>query len=498
MVERPHKVAAAWVFAILLGSYAFFWHSRDWNTASRLMLTYALADRGTIRLDGLERQTNDRSYFRGHSYSDKGPGYSLLALVPYLAVKSAFGLPDHPLGVPGLTHWPADYAVTLATSGLLTALSGVLLTLLSARLGCGPRRAALVGLAYGLATPAYVYATLAYGHQASSACLLASFASLWDGGRGETRRPGWRSFGAGLLASYAATIELSVGPVAAILGVYLLAKVLRRDWPAATVLAFGLGALVPALILLGYNALAFGSPLSLGYAYHVTPRFHAIHGRGNALGLGSPRWELAGPLLVGRYRGLLYYAPIVALAPVGWCAMAATRRWSVLFVTGAIGLAVFLVNLSYPEWTGGWSTGPRLLVPMLPFAMLAVAAALGWFGRWATLLALGLALTGGVVVGMFQAIGGRVPESLGEHVLADPFAEVVLPLWRGDPLPAWRELTDGRFGRNALNLARPGLVDDRVTPPDRQWLQFVPLLAAQAAGAALMLATLRPRRDRGD
>src|SRR5262249_40370634 len=37
---------ACWVFVILLLSYAFFWHSRDWNTASRLMLTYALVDRG--------------------------------------------------------------------------------------------------------------------------------------------------------------------------------------------------------------------------------------------------------------------------------------------------------------------------------------------------------------------------------------------------------------------------------------------------------------------
>ena len=48
LLRRPE----AWVFVILFGSYAFFWHSRDWNTASRLMLTYAIVDRGTILLDG--------------------------------------------------------------------------------------------------------------------------------------------------------------------------------------------------------------------------------------------------------------------------------------------------------------------------------------------------------------------------------------------------------------------------------------------------------------
>ena len=96
---------------------------------------------------------------------------------------------------PGFAYWPADYWVTLGTSGLLTALTGVLLVGLARDLGCGPRRAALVGLAYGLATPAYVYATLSYGHQASAFALLASFALLWRTDGAATRAPDgrWRA-----------------------------------------------------------------------------------------------------------------------------------------------------------------------------------------------------------------------------------------------------------------------------------------------------------------
>ena len=60
IIDRP----ACWVFLILLFSYAFFWHSRDWNTASRLMLTYALVDRGTVAITGLEQQTNDKASLR--------------------------------------------------------------------------------------------------------------------------------------------------------------------------------------------------------------------------------------------------------------------------------------------------------------------------------------------------------------------------------------------------------------------------------------------------
>ena len=160
---------ALWVFLILLGSYAYFWHSRDWNTASRLMLTYAMVDRGTVSITGLEHQTGDMAWFRGQYYSDKLPGFSLLATVPYALAKWVFHLPPHPLGTkPGWKYWPADYWITLGTSGLLTAWTGALLVLLARDLGCTPAVSALLGLAYGLSTPAYVYATLAYGHQASA------------------------------------------------------------------------------------------------------------------------------------------------------------------------------------------------------------------------------------------------------------------------------------------------------------------------------------------
>ena len=83
---------ACWVFLILLGSNAFFWHTRDWNTASRLMLTYSLVDRGTVIITGLEEQTGDKAKFQGQYYSDKLPGFALLAAVPYAGLEA--GLRD--------------------------------------------------------------------------------------------------------------------------------------------------------------------------------------------------------------------------------------------------------------------------------------------------------------------------------------------------------------------------------------------------------------------
>ena len=41
------------------------------------MLTYALVDRGTVAITGLEQQTNDKAKFEGQYYSDKLPGFSV-------------------------------------------------------------------------------------------------------------------------------------------------------------------------------------------------------------------------------------------------------------------------------------------------------------------------------------------------------------------------------------------------------------------------------------
>lgn len=436
------------------------------------MLTYSLVDRGTIRLDGLERNTGDIARFQGHSYTDKLPGYSLLAVPGYALAKAVLRLPDQPLNQPAMTHWQADYWVTLGTSGVLTAGAGALLVVLASGLGCGPRRSALIGLAYGLATPATVYATLAYGHQASAFALLTSFALIGQGQGVGRRGATFRAALAGCLASFAAVVELQVGPVSAILGLWLLVLTCAGRWRWEAVGAFAVGALMPTLILLGYHQLAFGSPWDMGYFHERLEIFNEVHSRQNPLGLRRPDWSVAGPLLWGGHRGLFFYAPILMLAGPGWVALLVMRRWGTAVVSFLVCLAVFLVNLSYPHWSGGWSTGPRLLVPLLPFGMLPVAALLAVGGRPVTAVAVGLAMIGGALMLLFQGVGGRIP-----HDLADPLLGIVWPLWRGDPVPPW--WLGGRFDRTIVAWVWP--------QTSQTWLQFIPLVAFQVAAIGIML-----------
>jgi hypothetical protein len=473
---RTRRVVAGGVFLLLFGTYAYVWQSRDWNVSSRLMLVYALGDRGTVRINGLEDHTGDRARIGRDYYSDKFPGTAFVGVPVYLAAKTLLGLPPHPLGIKGdgFAHWPADYWITLGTSGLATALAGALLALLALDLGAGPRVAAMVGLAYGLATPAAVYATLFYGHALTAFALLASLATLWHG---PGRRPRARAALAGLAAAGAATVELQVAPVAAVLGTYLIAEVARGRWPRRAVGAFVVGAAGPLLLLLAYNQLAFGSPFDAGYFHEDLEIFSDVHSAANPLGLRSPAWGRAGPLLWGPYRGLLYYAPVVALAVPGWLRLGRAREWGLLGATLAACLAVFLVNLAYPEWTGGWSTGPRLLLPLLPFALVAVAAAVAKGGR-AEVAVLGLTLAVGAWLMLtFSGAGGRVP-----HVIMRPLDEYVVPLWRGA----------GELARCAF-AGGPGWT--HAATPGASWRAFLPLAAWQVLGTALLLVVLG-RMDR--
>jgi hypothetical protein len=244
---------------------------------------------------------------------------------------------------------------------------------------------------------------------------------------------------------------------------------------------FTVGAVVPTVVLLGYNQWAFGSPWDLGYFHEVIMSFRDVHDARNPLGLERPDGRRAVALLWGGYRGLLFYAPIVALAVPGWAVLGRRRWWGMALVSALVVGAVVLVNLSYPQWTGGWSTGPRLLVPLIPFAMLPVAAVLASGGRGATWAAVVLALAGGVLMLLFQGAGARIPQDI-----ADPLRQMVWPLWRGAP--------GGRFARNLTALAVPGAL--RRLPEGWRWVQFLPLVAAQAAAiVAFLRVASRPGSD---
>ncbi len=341
---------------LLLFCYGFFQQQPAWNEYSRYDLVRALVDHGTTRIDEYQDNTGDKAYYQGHWYSDKAPGTALLGAPIYVLETATAHLAGHQT----LHDITAIQGLAFVESGVATA---VLVLLLIRFLGplVGEGWALVVGLGYALGSIAFPFATMFFGHAASTAALFASFSVLrrWRSSRGR-----WEPFVAGLLAGLAVLIEIPTLIGVAVLGLYAL-WIGRRG-----ALAFVLGGLPLAAVFAVYNWVSFGSPINLGYMNLLPGSFASGMSEG-ILGVGWPRLETAGDLLLGP-RGLLRLTPWFLAALAGLVALRDRRVRAEVVVCATIALLFVVYNAGYYLPFGGWTPGPRFLLPALPFAAVLV------------------------------------------------------------------------------------------------------------------------------
>ena len=367
-VDCTARRAAIVVSCTLLASFAYFYEAGGWNQNSRFALVRAIVEHRTLRIDEYASSTGDRARWNDHYYSDKAPGASLLAVVPVAAAAVMARLVGVPPASRAGVAW-TSYIATVATSGLFTVAAAMCVFALAIEWG-GSRRAAIVAaLAYGLATPAWPYATLFMGHAVTAGCLMAGFTAAVVMNR--SPRPLRLAWLVGLACGWASVTEFPAAIPAALIAALALsvcrADVRARRRVAACMLA---GAAIALACLAAYSTAAFGPPLRLGYASE-----EAFEGmRRGMFGIATPRLDVAYGVLFGRYRGLLRLAPIVAVAPVGLVMLMRSRHeFAPALVALAVGAYYLVLNASYIYWEGGWSYGPRHLSPSLPFVTLGAA-----------------------------------------------------------------------------------------------------------------------------
>jgi hypothetical protein len=419
----------------------------------------------------------------GHLYSDKAPGAALLA-VPAVAAAARL-LPPARARLDVLAWVGTVFAVGLPFAGALGLLVGAL-----RRLGASEGGALFAAASCGLATPLWAYATLLWGHALAAAGLVAAFAAavaLADGG--PHRRALLLGVGVGLAAGWAVVTEAQAAPAAVLLALLALERARAGRAPllpaAAGVVA---GALACAAVLGLYDRAAFGSPLALGYR-HVVGWTGMQQG---VLGVGAPRLDVLLELLVRPFRGLLPLAPALALAPLGlarWLARPGTRAPAAVAV--AIAGYYLLLNAGYVYWDGGWTYGPRLLAPGVPFLCLGLAPL--WTGARAWLRGAALALA---LAGFVQALGAVAVTPQISSAVRRPVTGLVLPA-----LLAGR-VAIGTQSIDDLYPAPPGR-----PPPSGSWnlglalglpgvASLLPLVALLAAAAAVIVRGLgRPDRS---
>ncbi len=354
-VGRRHRVDLALALLVLVATAPIV-QALMAQQASRLALTAALWDDGSVVIDGYPIGI-DRAEREGHTYSDKAPGQPVLAVPAYAAYRALGGEPAREPRIDGnLGLW----AVSVWSSSLAAALLAVLTRHAAARVDRGAATPVAVALTFG--TLALPFATLLFGHALTAVLLLGGFLLVTE------EDPSWRRLAlAGVLLGAAVTVEYPAVLAAVLAAAYTFA----RHWRTHRWVALAAGALGPAVLLAAYNTAAFGNPLRLSYQFRVFPDEVA------RLGLGvveNPFWTNAVQVLAGE-RGLFVLTPVTLVALAGAILLLRDRRDLRLSATLGLGMfAVFLVlQLNWPNPTGGASPGPRYVVPGLAFLALPLA-----------------------------------------------------------------------------------------------------------------------------
>jgi len=321
-------------------------------------VTRAIVERGDVAIQVAPGYTNPGvPGLHGQYYSKYGPAQSLLAVPLYL-----LGRALEPL-VPAFYRPELPNMAASALPVLATAATTVLLVLCAVELGAAAWGALGLGLIYALATPAAVYATQWFSEPLTALAVLAVFYLLLRDRHDRDEPTVWRPLLAGVALGLAVATRVEALLFAP---PFLLYALLPARWRAVRVAAF---ALPLAVILAGlglYDAVRFGSPLDTGYVNASAWDQHDLHPEHSLPSLLDGLYGL----LLSPGKGLLEYAPVTLLAPLGAVLLWARRRAETALLLGVIGIDTVAHANVLIRWLGGWSWGPRFLIPVLPLALL--------------------------------------------------------------------------------------------------------------------------------
>jgi len=308
----------------------------------------------------LEPNLFDRALFHGHTYSDKAPGISFLA-IPAYELERAVGIAKAP------RDWELKgdlslWLLRVLTSGVLFLVAVFVVGRLGEAIVAGT--GALTAATFGAATLAAPLAPTLFEHDAAAAFAIAAFAFAWLG----RRAPALAA--AGLCAGTAVLFQYATGLITVALGVYCVWRHGRRvGW-------YALGVLPPALALGAYNWAAFDSPFHLSYRYvanaYTEQQYHGL------FGIGVPTLHGLREALVGN-RGLLVFSPVVLAAAVGLVLLWRRGHRAEALLAGTVSVLFVLLDAGYFLPYGGGTPGPRFLAPALPFLVLGLPFAVERF-----------------------------------------------------------------------------------------------------------------------
>ena len=291
--------------------------------------------------------------------------------------------------VPGISGQNMDFFLEFMcclSNATFAAGAVAVFFLILVRVGISEARALLATSIFGLATPIFAYSAWFYSEPLTTLLWMAGAYLLFCCELKER---------SAMLAGVVTGLSVLVRPTNAL--VLCLFTVGAIAWRGRNELKkaiwFAAGTAIPIAILFIYNASLFGNPLDFGYP--------AVAENGRKLNSFST------PFYVGLYGFLLspgksvfLFSPPLLLGLLGirklW---KANRGLAFLAMTAPLLYIAFFCT--YAQWEGGYSYGPRYLVPSLALFSITIGTALDRRDQLARTLAWATAGAGFVV----QCIG---------------------------------------------------------------------------------------------
>ncbi len=342
------------VLFVSLASSTWEFPSSSDGTAT-LATAVSLAEHGTLAIDA--RFLTDNAYApsakqggNGRAYSKYGLGLSLVELPLVVLARGTSQMF-------GFSQSGVQTALLSLLNPLATALAAALLFAMCERLGASRTAARLAALAYAFATLAWASA-ISDNSDALQAFLVTLAAWGLAGGGGD--RPNRALWVSGASLGWGVLTKTSIAVLAPpfVVGAWLVCRSRGMSWRDALAGSARVAAPVAAgiLALAWLNWTRFGSMTTTGYNTPV---------------LTHPLWSGLYGLLLGPNKGVVFYAPLVLLAPLGLVAL--WRRSISLAAALILSVIVWTpLNAIFYQWGGGWCWGPRYLLPILPFSFVAI------------------------------------------------------------------------------------------------------------------------------
>ena len=427
------------IFALLFVTFAYFDSGEGWNANSRLDLTYAIVEQGTVRIDDYwlqpHMETRDVAVFENHAYSDKIFGTSVLGIPAFAAIKTielVRGERLHPR--------TRRYVVTLLSVGLLGATAGVLLFRLLLLLSTNPLAthnrigAAALAVSSILGTQLVLYGTIFMAYMPVVFFELALLLLI------QRRKPDPPAVWCGVLGGAALLCEYTA--VFAVAAIYLIQFVtMRRRVDIWKTCAATFAMLLPFFI---YVYAVFGK-FAIPYQYEFHPMFRWFMEQG-IMGATVPKPLVLFLITLHPYRGIFFHSPLLLMSILGVVLMFRSRekRWLGAAITLAT-VAYLLFNSAYYMWWGGWSFGARILIPAIP--LLAIALQPAWeSGKAARILASVLAC---ISIGIHLVVLSVAPQPQDLNELTT-IEMLLYPEWQHRYVPLFTETLLPAFVRGEL------------------------------------------------